>query len=209
MEDIFEDLQSIPWADLSHAYGKASDVPLQLKDLVSEEKEKRQKALYELCSSVCHQGTIYEVTSYVVPFLVRILRSHQTPDREFVAGLLAAIANGSGYFGVHAQVDSQLGDVWEGILSRRGLDLEEQLALEETWVTAVREAVDPHLDLLYEFIQHKVWDIRFEVASALGKYPDHAKESLEILRTALEQEEDEEIREALRVSIILLEGQLT
>jgi hypothetical protein len=204
MEEIFEDIHSIPWSDLNHAYGSAADVPQLLKDLVCESEEKRQEALHKLFGNIWHQGTVYEATCYVVPYLARMLRSPQTPDRESVVGLLAAIANGSGYLEVHARANSPLRDVWNLILSEEGMNVKERMALERSWVAAVRKAVDPHLDLLYEFIQHKVWDTRFEVASALGEYPSHARESLEILRAALEQEVDGEIREAIEASIARL-----
>ncbi|NIP44201.1 MAG: hypothetical protein GWN61_22370, partial [candidate division Zixibacteria bacterium] len=179
--------------------------PHLLMDLVHENEDTRQAALYELFGNVWHQGTVYEATSYVVPSLINILKSSQSPDRESVAGLLAAIANGVGYLEVHAQPDSPFLDTLEKILSDEDTDLEEQIAIEQKWIAAVRMAVDPHLDLLYEFIQHEVWDIRYEVASALGKYPSHAKESLPVLKAALEYEVDDEIREAIRLSITKLE----
>ena len=204
MEDIFEDIHSIPWADLKHAYGYASDVPHLLMNLVHEEADKRQAALYELFGNIWHQGTVYEATSYAVPYLAKLLKAPQTPDRESLAGLFAAIANGRSYLEVHASSDPPLMDSWNKIPSSEDTDLGEQMALEQSWIAAVRKAVDPHLELLYEFIQNEVWDIRFEIASALGKYPSQAKDSLPILRAALEQERDDEIREAIEMSIAKL-----
>jgi HEAT repeat protein len=201
MENIFQDIHNIPWSDLKHAYGNADDVPGLLMDLVHEDEDARQSAIYKLFGSVWHQGTIYEATSYVVPYLVKLLKSSQTPNRNSVAGLFAAIANGSGYLKVHTKPDSAFGENWQDIISDSDADLVKKLAEEDKWVAAVRRAVDPHLDMLYEFIEHEVWDIRFEVASALGKYPNHAKESLPILKAALEHEADEEIREAIEKSI--------
>jgi hypothetical protein len=80
------------------------------------------------------------------------------------------------------------------------------MALEQRWVCDVRKAVDPHVNFLYEFIQHKVRDVRFEVASALGEYSGHSLDSLRILRAALDQEADDETREAMKLSIGKLEG---
>jgi HEAT repeat protein len=205
MEDIFKDIHNIPWSDLKHAYGNAGDVPGLLMNLVHEDEDARQSALYELFGNIWHQGTVYEATSYVVPYLINLLKSSKTPNRESVAGLFAAIANGSGYLEVHAQPDAPFARTSDNTLSDSDADLKEQLAAEHEWVAAVRRAVDPHLDLLYEFIQHEVWDIRFEVASALGKYPNHAKDSLPILREAFEHEADDEIREAIVGSIKQLE----
>jgi hypothetical protein len=201
MENIFQDIHNIPWSDLKHAYGNADDVPGLLMDLVHEDEDARQSAIYKLFGNVWHQGTIYEATSYVVPYLVKLLKSSQTPNRNSVAGLFAAIANGSGYLEVHTKPDSAYGENWQDIISDSDADLVKKLAEEDKWVAAVRRAVDPHLDMLYEFIEHELWDIRFEVASALGKYPNHAKESLPILKAALEHEADEEIREAIEKSI--------
>jgi hypothetical protein len=206
MGDIFQDIHNIPWSELKHAYGNADDVPELLMDLVHEDEDARQSALYQLFGNVWHQGTVYEATSYVVPYLVNLLKSSTTPNRDLVAGLFAAIANGSGYLEVHAQSHLSSKEKWQDVKSDSDADIGEQLDLERKWVAAVRRAVDSHLDMLYEFIQHEVWDIRYEVASALGKYPNHAKDSLPILMAALEHELDGQIREAIEVSIQQLEA---
>lgn len=90
-------LDDVGWADLSHAYGAASDVPDLLRDLASDDPERRKSSLWELYGNIWHQGTVYEATAHAVPFLVRIATTAGVPDRARILELLAAISSGSGY----------------------------------------------------------------------------------------------------------------
>lgn len=60
-----------PWADLTHAYGSAADVPDCLRALAGDDDEKAAEALSELYGSILHQGSVYEATAHAVPFLAR------------------------------------------------------------------------------------------------------------------------------------------
>jgi hypothetical protein len=67
-----EGLDGIPWADLSHAYGRAEDVPGLLRAIASGDPEAVKNAIHELYGNIWHQGTVYEATSPAVPFLARM-----------------------------------------------------------------------------------------------------------------------------------------
>ncbi len=90
---IFENLDKIDWKNLSHAYGEATDVPELIKDLVSENKADRNNALYGLYGNIYHQGTVYEATSYAIPFLIEILENNLPVSSE-ILNLLDHIING-------------------------------------------------------------------------------------------------------------------
>jgi hypothetical protein len=45
---MLENLDVIAWNDLTHAYGKAGDVPAQIRALLSNDSEKRNSAFNEL-----------------------------------------------------------------------------------------------------------------------------------------------------------------
>lgn len=87
-------LDGIAWASLHGSYGTAEDVPAQIAALRSQDGEVRREALIELDSAVIHQGTRWQVSAYVVPFLVRLVDDPSTPDRDALTDLLRAIGLG-------------------------------------------------------------------------------------------------------------------
>ncbi|SEF91181.1 HEAT repeat-containing protein [Thermomonospora echinospora] len=92
--DPLAGLDAIDWAELTHAYGSAEDVPGQLRALRSPDEEARRTAFGKLYGNIFHQGSRYEATSYAVPFLVGMAVAPDTPDRDLLLWLLGAIAIG-------------------------------------------------------------------------------------------------------------------
>lgn len=88
------DLDSVPWAELHHAYGPATDVPAQLRALSSADAEERRRAHHDLGGNVYHQGTRWQASCHVVPFLAQLVDDPTTPDRAHVVALLRAVALG-------------------------------------------------------------------------------------------------------------------
>ena len=78
---MFDGLDQAPWHDHQHAYGPATDVPRDLRDLRSRKPKVRSKALGNLYGSIFHQGTRWRPSKLAVPFLVELLRDPSTPDR--------------------------------------------------------------------------------------------------------------------------------
>ncbi|HEY0699600.1 MAG TPA: hypothetical protein VGD43_17520 [Micromonospora sp.] len=91
---MLENLDSVDWARLSHAYGPATDVPDQIRALRSPDPETRRQARWELYGNIFHQGTRYEATAHAVPFLLELLAEPATPDRADLLQLLVSIAIG-------------------------------------------------------------------------------------------------------------------
>jgi hypothetical protein len=85
-------LEEVPWHKYTHAYGTASEVPKDIRGLVSSQGDVRNRSLWELFGSIYHQGTIYPATSIAVPFLIRIAADQRLLDRPKVCELLNAIA---------------------------------------------------------------------------------------------------------------------
>src|SRR3984885_12690474 len=84
-------LNSIPWGELTHAYGAADDVPgllLALRTPVPAEAGE-DAPLWQLFGNIWHQGTVYEATAYAVPFLIELAADRRTPDRLGILSLLA------------------------------------------------------------------------------------------------------------------------
>jgi hypothetical protein len=93
-DDPLAGLDQVPWQNLHHAYGPATDVPAHLSALRSPDPATRSRALDALTISVCHQGTRWEVSQQVVPFLIALIDATGTPDRGDIVHLLTRITIG-------------------------------------------------------------------------------------------------------------------
>jgi hypothetical protein len=75
-----EDIKSVPWAQLSHAYGVATDVPVWLRRL--QKPRSALQALGDLDAAVLHQGSLYSATPLAVHFIARLAAETATPERR-------------------------------------------------------------------------------------------------------------------------------
>ncbi len=85
-------LDDIPWATLHHAYGTAEDTPTHLRAMCDPDDDVFEQAMEALWASICHQGSIYEASYYVIPFLVEILDEAPESRRERLLMFLAELA---------------------------------------------------------------------------------------------------------------------
>ncbi|HEY4410317.1 MAG TPA: hypothetical protein VGO87_10580 [Acidimicrobiia bacterium] len=129
---MLEGLDAVEWRTRSHAFGEASNLPSLLRRVAAGGSDGHE-AVGELFNTVWHQGTVYDATAVAVPFVGELAGSDDVePDlRELLMALLFAIGRGQGYWEVHRASAGE----------RLPHDLDEQLALEESWVRASREAV--------------------------------------------------------------------
>ncbi len=88
---VIDDVKSIDWASMGHAYGPAGDIPVWLRDMASPDPEVRNKAFSSFYSSVHHQGDVYPCTVASLPFLFALADDPVTPDRASVVALLLSI----------------------------------------------------------------------------------------------------------------------
>jgi hypothetical protein len=198
---MLNDLELVPWQSLRHAFGDAREVPRLLRDLVSNEREERQKALNDLFACLLHQGSVYEATARAVPFLFELLANPSTPERSWIAFLLASIGDGQGYLKAHTGLDEQR---WRQLLAERGTTLEAELQREDEVVRAVRLAVGRDVEQLLPFLDDSQSEIRAAVARALGQFPARATELLPALEAAEASESAADAKEALRQSLAKL-----
>jgi hypothetical protein len=202
---MLEGLDAIDWSALTHAYGPAADVPELLRSLLSTDANEREQAFYELFGNMWHQGTVYPAAAAAVPFLDELLRTPDVPDKPGIACLLACIADGSGYFQVHAALDLG-GPRWERILAEQGRTLQQELAEEAETVAAVRQVVSPILPHLVQYLYDPDTEVRRSVALAFANYPEHAALSMPALKDMLRTETNEEVLEDVRESLDRLAG---
>lgn len=92
---MLEGLDQIAWADLNHAYGSAKDVPDLLRTLCSPDPQLRRSAHQVLHNALIEQGTIYQATSNIVPFLLEILQTDTPADKADIVMLLHQMLHGS------------------------------------------------------------------------------------------------------------------
>ncbi|MDX3540607.1 HEAT repeat domain-containing protein [Streptomyces sp. MB09-01] len=102
---MINDLKSIDWTSMGHAYGPAGDVPQWLRDMASPDTKVREQAFSSFYGAAHHQGDVYPCTVASLSFLFTMADSPSTPDRAAVVGLIVSIGREA--------VDSEtLGDIW-------------------------------------------------------------------------------------------------
>ncbi|HEY6080006.1 MAG TPA: hypothetical protein VIW29_14430 [Polyangiaceae bacterium] len=202
---MLNDLDAVPWQSVRHAFGEASEVQRMLRELASSNRELRQSALKELFACLVHQGTVSEASALAVPFLFELLAEPSTPERNWIAFLLASIGVGKGYLEIHTGIDEQR---WRRILSERGTTLEAERQREDRVVSRVHHELGRGLELLLPFLSEGQSEIRAAVARALSRHVERREISLPALEAALAHETAVDAIEAFREAIALLRGGL-
>lgn len=87
---FLDGLDAVPWAELTHAYGSAGDVPALLRALFTGPRKSLAEVDHELWSCINHQGSVYPATPAAVPFLARAAAAGVEQERAL--SFLAAIA---------------------------------------------------------------------------------------------------------------------
>lgn len=177
---MLEALAAVDWKKLHHAYGTAEDVPNQLRALISHDAKQRDEALYALHGNIWHQGTIYEATSRVVPFLWEILSGPEPCDRSGLAALIGAIANGGGY------------------------NRPNPTPQEKVWIADCRAAVRNGLGIAETHLVSKEVELRMLCAHILASFPEDAARFRPALRSALQRENDTGRRAGMGMALMIL-----
>lgn len=92
---VINELDSIDWSSMSHAYGPAGDVPGWLREMASADPAVRDKALSHFYGAAHHQGDVYPCTAASLPFLFDMAEDPETPDRASIIELLLSIGRES------------------------------------------------------------------------------------------------------------------
>lgn len=192
---MLEEIDNIDWDNLTHAYGAASDVPAQIRDLASPSTTVRDDALYQLYGNIFHQGTRYEATPFAVPFLLELANSSETPNRNRIVMLLVNLALGyeETYLplGFNARefrkavrdADAQLPNAAREEYDEYGFGPKVDLDC--------YEAVNDGIPSLIPLIDVEDTCLKNSVIYALAWFPDHADESFEKIAQELKTSADE------------------
>ncbi len=79
------------WAELSHAYGSAEDIPALLEALTPGRHD--DDAWNDLWSRVCHQDSVYSASAAVLPHLRVLAQAWAPADRLSPLTLANAIVS--------------------------------------------------------------------------------------------------------------------
>ena len=145
---MLDELHNIDWSMLTHCYGPASDIPDLLMTLASG-KENCDDTIETLSSRICHQGTLYEATAFVIPFLVKILEEQRSNAdlQDCVLCLLKCISQGDVYLTGENAFKRNL---W----TRLGRDFDADLEIQQYWAENIRvemiRSITAYLDHLDE-----------------------------------------------------------
>jgi tetratricopeptide (TPR) repeat protein len=163
-------LDEVPWRTLRHAYGPATDVPGQLRALLSPDAHVRERALHHLYGNIWHQGSVYEASAHAVPFLIKLLAYAGTPDKRAILQLLADLSEDDG-------------------VRTRGEDREAKAAHD-----AVGAGLPLYLGLL---VVNNEPQLRDAAITVLAAFPERSAESVPTLQAALAAEQDRLTRVSL------------
>jgi len=204
---MLENLHEINWSALKHAGGSASDVPDLLEGLLSEDQSTRSESIYQLFGTIWHQGSVYQASSYAVPFLFELLALPDERDCAFVAMLLAELADGVSHLAALNDQDSPILPTLRQAFEQEGRDFDEEVRLGRIWAERTRQAVGAQLDLLFPYLQDEEPEVRETIARCLARFPDRAGDTIPLLEKAWITEPEDYVKESMQKSLSRLRGQ--
>lgn len=185
--DPLSGLEEVGWDRLHHAYGRAVDVPGQLRALRSPDEQIRARALGKLYGNVYHQGTRWQASCHAVPFLVALVADPETPERAAVIALLRAVGIGDlrdddlplnidRHFGVAAAATDDDVELVVAALYDDNRDLDElpdgvDVAVDARWRRDAYLAAAGHLDTYRALLADLDAEVASRAAELLAWFP--------------------------------------
>src|SRR6266436_3927091 len=191
---MLETLNTIPWNELEHAYGKASEVPDLIRALASPEPQVYKGAIGRLWYTVIHQGTVYSSTAYVVPFFCELMEAPEVQNKAELLYYLATIARGASYSDVHVREKER----------RETPETQKQIAKELSWVQAASDAVSDGYATYLRVLHTSDPDLRANAAHTLSRCQSHSAEVVPVMKQHLAAEEIPLVSSSLLLSLGLL-----
>ncbi|NUO56699.1 MAG: HEAT repeat domain-containing protein [Hamadaea sp.] len=175
-------LTAVAWGTLHHAYGAADEVPDLVRALASDDEDARIEAHNRLRGTVYHQGTRWEASAYVVPFLVATADEPSTPDRSLVVDLLRLVGLGDltdralpfGGFpsfdaGLRSRIRELLPAFYDGELADD--DFETMDAAAQVWAADAYAAMARHGDVFRRWLRDPDTEVAARAAELLAWVP--------------------------------------
>jgi hypothetical protein len=131
-----EGIDAIQWEGLTSFFSYENHfVPYYIKGLTSDDSDIRDFSIGCLEDPILHQGTIEEITAYVIPFLIKILE-HKPEARGVIMKLLPSLVQDyfySSYYSDEDDEDETSSEAFRGTLkvTAEGFSVFEQLINDE------------------------------------------------------------------------------
>lgn len=85
---MLEGLDAVNWKKYKGGYGITTELPKCIREMASLDETIRNRAYNIVAEEINHQDTIYEVTPYVVPFLIELLADQNTLKHRSLLSML-------------------------------------------------------------------------------------------------------------------------
>ncbi len=210
---LLEGLDDVEWDTLEHAYGEASDVPEQIRNLASNDQKVRDQALWDLNGNILHQGTRYEASAYAVPFIFEILKEPGAGDKvkliEFLVNLALGYPDSFLPFGPNVQGWIDEYNYWVERAEKERLTFDDEM-----WMTnlgdfvEVYKAVQKQVSDFYSFLDSENDDERLWATFTVAWFREDAKSSIPKVRKVLDKEKSEKNIANAILSLSLLDSYL-
>ncbi len=145
-------LDEVNWAMVRDAYGPATSVPAMLRALVSPNAKHRQFACCWACETLWHQGNVFSASAAVIPFLYKLLEEDGLQDKEYIAVLLATIAEGEPPF-LNCATDAAKAAEWRAIFAKINESLDEKISEARAIAAEIQRQLTRRPDLLSRCIE--------------------------------------------------------
>jgi hypothetical protein len=149
-----------------------------------------------LYSNVWHQGTVYEASAYIVPFLLHMLTDDGPPAKSDLLHFLSALAEGNSHLAVHVRPDDDQAK-WQQTLAEQGRDFETDLQKELAEVDAVNYAVGEGVPIYLDLLEHEDAEVRRLSLYTLARLRGQTAEIVAHLQNLLPTVQDAEMRAAI------------
>jgi hypothetical protein len=198
---MLDDLMGIPWSNLQHAYGSAMDVPDLIRSLLSSDKNERFQARRTLSESINHQGTGYQATPYVTPFLAELSQNGDVCDRHLIIYNLVSIAIGIDCdflpFGFNVEAFRRsLQTRASKVSSKR----RSHIAMGPHIELACYDGVSSRAGVFVALLSDRLEDVRVASTFALAWFPE-CREGLPAVTSQLQQLGDTQHRERANLAL--------
>lgn len=190
---MLKGLDAIDWSRLNTCYGHSEEIPVALRNLLSDDAALHRVAFGTLHTELTHQGSIYEASVYVAPFLLELLALPDMPDKLSLVGLLANLGSKNAYLGDSFQELAMRLLFKDMAQAGRGEspDLQKRRSEYRMAVEKTHQVVREGLPLILSLLTDDDPAMRMSVAYLLTFFPEDASWVSPIVVAQLSKEEDE------------------
>lgn len=187
---MLEGLDAIAWEKLEEsggaltAYGSVTEIPNFLRQLLSSDHEERSYALGILYEYLLHQGSRFEATPCVIPFIIELCSDPLVTNRVSLLYFWSHAI--TGYFSIQER------PTWGDGETVYFCGKVEEWIIERGWYEELHQIYRESLkgkNLLYKLLKDEDPKIRAGAVWVLAAMPTIAKSSVAKLEVLLKQEE--------------------